>query len=91
MERMAKVDKLTKLEKNIESLNAIMKALSSAYISDGEININFSTDIFDNIYGCEDIPTHFNINNDDFSKTIEQTLIAILNERDKIVKDLYGK
>lgn len=91
MERLAKVDKLTKLEENIESLNAIMKALSSAYISDGEININFSTDIFDNIYGSEDIPRYFNVTNDVFIKTIEQTLIATLNERDKIVKELYDK
>lgn len=91
MERLAKVDKLIKLEENIETLNAIMKGLSSAYILDGYIGINFSTDIFDNIYGCEDIPRNFNINNDVFIKTIEQTLIAALNERDKIVKELYDK
>lgn len=91
MERLAKVDKLTKLEENVEILNAIMKSLSSAYILDGDISINFSTDIFNNIYGCEDIPRHFNITNDVFSKTIEQTLIATLNERDKIVKELYDK
>lgn len=89
MERLAKVDKLTKLEENIESLNAIMKGLSSAYILDGEISINFYTDIFDNIYGCENIPRDFTINNDIFSKTIEQTLIATTNERDKLVKELY--
>lgn len=91
MERLAKVDKLAKLEENIETLNAIMKGLTSAYILDGYIDINFSTHIFDNIYGCEDIPRHFNITNDVFIKTIEQTLIATLNERDKIVKELYGK
>lgn len=89
MERLEKIDKLAKLEKNIESLNAIIKALSSAYISDGDINIDISTDIFDNIYACEDIPRHFTISNEVFSKNIEQTLIAILNERDKILKDLY--
>ena len=91
MERLAKVDKLTKLEENVEILNSIMKSLSSAYILDGDISINFSTDIFNNIYGCEDIPRNFNITNDVFVKTIEQTLIATINERDKIVKELYDK
>lgn len=89
MERMVKVNKLTKLEENIESLNAIMKGLSSAYILDGYIDINFSTDIFDNIYGCEDIPRNFTITNDVFVKTIEQTLIVTTNERDKLVEELY--
>lgn len=91
MERLSKVDKLIKLEENIVTLNAIMKGLTSAYILDGEITISFSTHIFDNIYGCEDIPRNFNITNDVFIKTIEQTLIATLNERDKIVKELYDK
>ena len=91
MERLAKVDKLTKLEENIEIFNLIMKGLSSANILDGYIDINFSTDIFDGVYRCEDIPRHFNITKDVFIKTIEQTLIATLNERDKIVKELYSK
>ena len=89
MERMSKVNKLKNLEENIEALNAINKGLASSYVLNGDITINFSTDIFDNIYGCEDIPRYFNITTNVFSKTIEQSLISATNERDKLVKGLY--
>lgn len=91
MERMTKVNKLTKLEENIEKLDIIMKELNSPHLLAGDININFTTDIFTNIYGYEYIPTCFDTTISVFSKTINETLIELKHERDKMVKELYNK
>lgn len=91
MERMVKVNKLIKLEENIEKLAVIMKELKSPYLLDGDITLYFDTDIFTNIYGHKNIPTSFDTSIIVFSKTINQTLIEMKYERDKMVKELYKK
>ena len=91
MERMVKVNKLIKLEENIEKLDVIMKELKSPYLLDGDITLYFDTDIFTNIYGYKNIPTSFDTSIIVFSKTINETLIEMKYERDKMVKELYKK